>query len=236
MATEKEKDVRWGRRFQSLRNGNGLSQKELSDSGIGLSLPTIQRYEAGELPGAKSINKIVTYFKCNKVWLLDGQGEPFPGARAKYPEVCGPETVRNDDDITGEFVFIPQMAGAISAGGGLAPENQVEMRVAFRQDWIARKGAPQNMSMIKVNGDSMAPTLLSGDLVLVDHSRNNIASQCGIYAVSLDHEIMIKRLQPLPAGKILVISDNKQYTNIEINQSDIHVNGQVLWYAREIER
>lgn len=148
----------------------------------------------------------------------------------------GPETLRNDGDITGEFVFIPQMAGALSAGGGLAPEDYVEMRVAFRQDWIARKGRPENMSLIKVKGDSMAPTLLPGDLVLVDHSRNGIASQGGIYAVSLAHEIMIKRLQPLPAGKILAISDNKQYTSFEIDQTDIHINGQVLWFAREIER
>jgi len=85
MAINKEKDAEWGRRLQSLRNDKGLSQKELVASEIDLSLPTIQRYEAGELPSAKGINKIVKYFKCGKSWLLSGEGK-------KYPEADNPET------------------------------------------------------------------------------------------------------------------------------------------------
>lgn len=136
-----------------------------------------------------------------------------------------------------EFVFIRQMRGKISAGGGLVPDNLIDMRIAFRKDWITRKGEPEGMSLIKVDGDSMAPTLLSGDLVLVDHSRTTIASQGGIYAISIDHEILIKRLQLLyEAGKVLVISDNKQYPSQEVSADKISVNGKVIWYARELER
>jgi transcriptional regulator with XRE-family HTH domain len=78
MASEKEKDVAWGRRLQSLRLGKGLSQKKLASAEIDLSLPTIQRYESGELPGGKGISEIVKFFKCNKAWLLSGEGVPFP--------------------------------------------------------------------------------------------------------------------------------------------------------------
>jgi phage repressor protein C with HTH and peptisase S24 domain len=93
------------------------------------------------------------------------------------------------------------------------------------------------MSLIKVGGDSMEPTLLSGDLVLVDHSRTAIASQGGIYAISIDREILIKRLHLLyQDSKIHVISDNKQYPPQEIDADKLIINGKVIWYAREIER
>jgi phage repressor protein C with HTH and peptisase S24 domain len=83
----------------------------------------------------------------------------------------------------GVFIFISQVSGHISAGGGLIPDNMVEMRIAFRRDWIQRKGSPENMSLIRVAGDSMEPTLHSGDIVLIDHSRDYVDPHGGIYAI-----------------------------------------------------
>ena len=37
------------------------------------------------------IEKLVSEYRFSPVWLLAGNGEPFPGARDKYPEACGPE-------------------------------------------------------------------------------------------------------------------------------------------------
>jgi phage repressor protein C with HTH and peptisase S24 domain len=82
----------------------------------------------------------------------------------------------------------------------------------------------------------MEPTLLAEDLVLVDHSRNSIASQGGIYAIAINDEIMIKRVQPVFRDKLLVISDNKQYAPQEIAAENVRVNGKVIWYARDLER
>ena len=31
------------------------------------------------------------HFSFNALWLMKNHGEPFPGAREEYPEVCGPE-------------------------------------------------------------------------------------------------------------------------------------------------
>lgn len=136
-----------------------------------------------------------------------------------------------------EFVTIPQVTGKISAGGGLVPDNTIEMRVAFRRDWILRKGSPQNMSLIRVIGDSMEPTLESGDLVLVDHSRDFVDPHGGIYAIVFDDEIMLKRLQILyPSKKVRVISDNPRYEPIEIERDQIKINGKVIWFARDLER
>jgi phage repressor protein C with HTH and peptisase S24 domain len=137
----------------------------------------------------------------------------------------------------GDFIFVPQMADRISAGGGVVHYNDVEVRVAFRKDWIRGKGDPENMSLIKVVGDSMEPSLLSGDLVLVDHGRTRVDPQGGIYAIAIDHEIMIKRIQPVHyMGTLKIISDNKKYGPIEADADCVNINGKVIWFARDIER
>lgn len=212
---------------------------------LGTNKDTLATYrnQKGLLKG-EVIENIVRRYNFNPSWLFKGEGEPFPGARKKYPEVCGERVSvfynlrgSDDNDPSENFVFIKQVNGKISAGGGLEPDDSVDMRLAFRRDWFAKKGNPDNMSLIKVVGDSMYPTLLPGDLVLVDHSHKSISSQGGIYAISIDHEIMIKRVQLLfQEGKILVISDNKKYPAQEIDADKITINGKVIWYARDIER
>jgi len=137
-----------------------------------------------------------------------------------------------------DFVFIRQVNGRISAGGGLMPDNSADIQCAFRKDWIKRKGGkPNSMSLIKVSGDSMEPTLLAGDLVLVDHSRTTIAPQGGIYAISINHEVMIKRIQILiPQNKLRILSDNPLYEPIEADPEQVKINGKIIWYGREMER
>ena len=218
----------------------------------GIDKATVRNYRKGKGNAqGQVLSSLVKDFGFNGEWLLSGRGEPFPGAAETYPEVCGPPglTKEQEDRIAAsvqeqdklypsdEFVFIKQVAGQISAGGGLVPDDSVAMRLAFRRDWFSKKGNPSDMSLIRVSGDSMSPTLLSGDLVLVDHSHKSISSQGGIYAISIDHEILIKRLQLLfEEGKILVISDNKKYPSQEISADKITINGKVIWYAREIEK
>lgn len=59
---------------------------------LGTNKDTLAAYRncKGLLKG-EVIEKIVSYYHFSPTWLFQGQGEPFPGARQKYPEVCGPE-------------------------------------------------------------------------------------------------------------------------------------------------
>jgi len=137
----------------------------------------------------------------------------------------------------GKYVYVPQVTGRISAGSGRVPEEDAEVRVAFRREWIRRKGDADQMVLIKVEGDSMEPTLMSGDLVLVDRGRAFISPDGGVYAIALDDTIMVKRVQVLhPIDKLRIISDNKKYDPIEIPVDQVKVNGKVIWFARELER
>jgi phage repressor protein C with HTH and peptisase S24 domain len=170
-------------------------------------------------------------------WLLTGEGEmrrtyqTERGIPLSVSERASP--IYNEK----EFVFVPQMAGEISAGGGLIPDNTIEMRIAFRREWIQRKGDPHNMSLIRVSGDSMDPTLVSGDLVLIDHNRNVLDPQGGIYAISMDSIIMIKRVQLIyNLNRVRIISDNARYDPLDADPAQVKINGKVIWFGREIER
>lgn len=148
--------------------------------------------------------------------------------------ITGEQLIDLDKASDYEYVFIPQVAGRISAGGGLEPDNTIELKMAFRKDWVERKGNPNDMSIIRVLGDSMEPTLQSGDLVLINHSRNYIDPQGGIYALAIDGQIMLKRVQLVPSkGHARIISDNPQYETEIVPLSQLVVNGKMIWYGRE---
>lgn len=234
-----EERVAWIITF--IRKEKKLNNAQLGQI-LGVNKNTIQAYSKGkgDLKGV-ALAGIVKHFEINGEWLISGHGEPFPGAREKYPEVCGKEEQvlePSENDIANGFVLIRQVNGSISAGGGLLPDNSVDIQCAFRREWIRKRGgSPDNMSLIKVSGDSMEPTLLSGDLVLVDHSRISVSVPGGIYAISIDHEIMIKRIQVLfHEGKLKIISDNRQYEPMDIEAEKVRINGKVIWYAREVEK
>ncbi|MCK9420260.1 MAG: helix-turn-helix domain-containing protein [Nitrospirae bacterium] len=167
-------------------------------------------------------------------WLLTGTGAVRRGGYDQGPVHSIVSENRAD---FGDYEFVSQVRGEISAGGGLIPDNAVELKIAFRKEWIKRRGDPNNMSLIRVSGDSMEPTLLSGDLALVDHGRNYVDPQGGIYAIALDQTIMIKRIQVMhPSMRLKVISDNNRYESIETNPDQLRINGKVIWFGREIER
>lgn len=218
-----------------------LSNVKLSGI-LGLSTSTIDGYRRGiKMPKFDTLALIQDRYKISLDWIADGLPSQFTGDRRAEPlNGAAPQSAEsgsgNQSAVlpTGEFVFIPQMAGTTS-NGELAPDGMTEMRIAFRRDWIARKGLPQNMSIIRVQGDSMEPTLLSGDLVLVDHSRD-ATTRGGLFAITIDQEILVKRIQPLMGSKLLVISDNEKYTALEIAAENIQINGKVIWFARELER
>lgn len=88
------------------------------------------------------------------------------------------------------------------------------------------------MSLIIVSGDSMEPTLSNGDIVLIDHSRNYI-HDFGIYAISVDDAILIKRLQPF-GSKVQIISDNSKYPPIIVDATELVINGKALWYGHDL--
>lgn len=75
-------DKAFGNRLRSLRKSakkNETYTQKQAARDIGVGYKSLQNHEAGRLPGKASLQKYLDFFKCDKVWLLTGIGEPFPG-------------------------------------------------------------------------------------------------------------------------------------------------------------
>lgn len=223
-----------GDRIKQLRKSQNLTQQAFAKA-LGISAGYVSEIEQGnKMPGSEVLLSLKQVFHINTDWLLTGEGEMERGKKEKPLMVCEEPAIYYKE---GDFIYVPMVSGKISAGGGLIPETTVELKLAFRRDWIQRHGDPRNMSLIRVSGDSMEPTLYSGDVVLVDHNRNYIDPQGGIYAIAMDDIIMIKRLQVIyPGKKIRIISDNPKYEHLEAEPEQVIIIGKVIWFGREIER
>lgn len=210
----------------------GISQAKLADI-TGIPLYKIKYAETSTAKISREIAKrIDEKLGYNHLWVLTGEGKKLTKQDHHSSAKGEAESEVNHDD---NFVTIPRFSDKISAGGGLIPVNEVEIKVAFRRDWIQKKGDPEKMSLIAVSGDSMEPTLMTGDLVLINHGHNHLDPQGGIYAIALDDVILIKRLQILyPTGKVRIISDNSKYDSFDLSQEEVRINGRVIWFGREI--
>jgi len=195
---------------------------------LGIKQPSFaERKGRGSLP-YKEIIELCGQERISLDWLFTGEG---PIRRTSKGDHDQAPPSRDD------FVYIPVTSGKLDSGAESPADNDVELMVGFRRQWIQRHGDPKHMSLTKVTGDSMEPTLLSGDIVLVNRNMNSIDPQGGIYSITLDSVATIKRLQIIHLkGLIRIISDNPKYESLEASPDQITVNGRVICFARTIEK
>jgi len=126
-----------------------------------------------------------------------------------------------------------------SAGpGAVAESERGHGYFAFDDRWlraITGSGSDQ-LSIIRVEGDSMSPTLNDGDDILVDRAECNEALRDGIYVLRVEDSLLVKRLAIHPLGKrVTVQSDNPAYPDWpDCDLEDVHCIGRVIWAGRKI--
>ena len=138
-----------------------------------------------------------------------------------------------------ELVQIPVLDVEASAGHGAVAGSEARAgQFGFDDKWLRRltQAKPTNLSIIKVNGDSMEPTLHDGDEVLVDVSDEQMRLRDGIYVLRMDGALNVKRVAIEPQGrKISVVSDNDAYPSWQgLDRRSINIVGRVLWFGRAI--
>lgn len=138
----------------------------------------------------------------------------------------------------GALVAIPQLSVAASAGPGALPDaERVEGRLGFDAAWLRRMNVnPANVSAIRVEGDSMMPTLTDGDDILVDRGDAGERLRDGIYVLRIDDALNVKRLAVNPAGRsVTVQSDNSAYPSFpDVPLAKVDVIGRVVWVGRKV--
>lgn len=132
-------------------------------------------------------------------------------------------------------VSVPRLTLSASAGAGSLHDDEcVQGVMAFDAAWLRHLGVqPQHASIVRVQGESMAPTLSDGDEIIVDHGDGASKLRDGVYVLRLDGVLMVKRLVLGPRrGRFSILSDNPHYPNwTDIDPELIVVIGRVRWVA-----
>jgi phage repressor protein C with HTH and peptisase S24 domain len=127
----------------------------------------------------------------------------------------------------------------VSAGpGAIVTEELGKPYFAFDQRWLKAltSSSPSKLSIVRVEGDSMAPTLNPGDDILVDLGDAGERLRDGIYVLRIDEALVVKRLALNPVGRrVTVQSDNPAYPDWpDCGLGDIKPIGRVIWSGRRV--
>lgn len=126
-----------------------------------------------------------------------------------------------------------------SAGPGALPGDERQRPYfAFDERWLKgmTSATPSDLVIIRVEGDSMAPTLSDGDDILIDQGDCLDRIRDGIYVLRVDEALMVKRLALNPVTRrVTVQSDNPAYPDWpDLDMDAIHCIGRVIWAARRV--
>jgi hypothetical protein len=135
----------------------------------------------------------------------------------------------------GHLRLVPKLEVSASAGSGaLADLETLSGRIGFDEKWLKQLGCePGQLSLIRVVGDSMTPTLMDGDDIMVDTGAAHQVMRDGIYVIRMDDVLMVKRLTHAPGGRISILSDNPVYPDwTNMDGKDVAIVGRVVWAGR----
>lgn len=138
------------------------------------------------------------------------------------------------------LLLIKRIAVRASAGpGALVAGEAAKPYFGFDGRWLkALTSTPAGkLSIIRVEGDSMAPTLNAGDDILVDPADCAERLRDGIYVLRVEDALVVKRIALHPIGRRVTIqSDNPAYPDWpDCDMEELHCIGRVIWAGRRID-
>jgi phage repressor protein C with HTH and peptisase S24 domain len=142
-------------------------------------------------------------------------------------------------ETTDKLVRVARLDVGASAGPGALPGEEASVGyMAFEERWVRQvtSGKAADLSMIKVQGDSMEPTLSDGDDLLVDTSDSAARLRDGIYVLRREETVIVKRIALNPLARRMTIkSDNPAYPDWpDCDLETLDVVGRVVWAGRRI--
>ena len=175
--------------------------------------------------------------------IVNGHRYPSLELLEKIAEVLAvslPEFFSRRDESLPDIEFVPLIKAVPRAGaGGLETDGEHEGLYSFHSSFLLRKqGTPETMRLFRIAGDSMEPTLFSGDMIMVNTGEAARHVQTGmVYLLRLGDELMVKRLENRPGNMLLIRSDNPSYQAIPVSKAEmegeIEIFGRMVWSCRE---
>ncbi len=125
---------------------------------------------------------------------------------------------------------------ALGLGAGYLDYTESKGFVPFRSDWLQGlfRGQLDNLKVTRGKGDSMRPTILDGDIVLIDLAQRMIDEQDVLWAVAYGELGMVKRVRQTSRSSYMLLADNPVVPPIEAVDDEMQVLGRVVWIGRRM--
>lgn len=207
---------------KELRKKKGVQQKELAIA-IGVAQPTVSEWELNKKdPSGERLKKLAEYFNVDELVVL-----------GKNIISAGYVTIDKDGRyrrISNEFIPINNnsipIIGDIACGTPITAEQNVD-------GYADLPGGVHADFALRCKGDSMAPTFLDGDIVLIRKQPEVENGQ--IAAVGINNEATLKHVYKNNNG-VLLVADNPKYSPIQISENNgVVIYGLAIGYTRIFE-
>jgi|GEM_PF-1825412 len=168
-------------------------------------------------------------------YVINGEGELYLDERGIEPVY----RTRHYGPGLEDFTLVPKYKVRLSGGpGNYVLEEDMEHHLVFKTTWLKRRCPGNGCGLFTVTGDSMAPHVTEGDIVLVDMAKNQPLDIVDgkIYAFSEWETVKIKRLMR-QGPKIMAQSDNILNIGpsmIEVDIGQFRLIGKIVWVGHEV--
>jgi len=202
---------------------------------------TYRAYEGNQNGFAKRAPDFARILGVPTDWLLKGGALPdgeLPRDAVRQPSTDkAPPTSLADIASEHGLALIEEIDLPLGMGASfLQGHAEVMGIVPFRTDWLRglHQGPIERLKVTRGSGDSMQPTIMDGDIVLVDTAHRRIDDQDRIWAVAYGDLGMIRRIRVTPRGSWLLMPDNQLVRPDEVGDGEVAVIGRVIWIGRRI--
>lgn len=209
----------------------GLNQSELAHR-VGMKQPSIARLLTGETKTTRALDLIARQLKTSPAYLRGETNDPTPRMGEQKLAWSAPSP-----EIPDGTVMIPQLDIGYSMGGGTVFEEYAQTAlIPFPREWLRPMigGTFGDLFVARGEGDSMMPTILDSDFVIIDTAQKTITKQDRLWCLSYGDLGMIKRVRMQPDGGALVISDNPAVENFVAYDGEVQTIGRVIWIGRRV--
>ena len=213
-------------RLNAAMSAADISQGQLADK-VGISQPAIQKMTSGKTSGSRKMVELAHALGVRPEWLSSGVGEMR--IDGNVPSAAQPVSETID-------VFrVDVLDLKVSAGPGsfmISEFVEVLHAIEFTNEHarsLFGNRAQHDVKVMTVDGDSMCPTIQSGDRLFFDVSVRNFKVD-GVYAFVFGQHFHVKRLQ-MQGLQLAVLSDNPAYKDwyvTEENQDQLYIMGKAL--------
>lgn len=219
----------------AIRNA-GLTQTNLAKV-AGVSPQTVQYLcdPKRGAQGSKHNSRFAEALGVSSIWLETGEGQITPDDGSTRTHKFHVHSGLGHPEIKSVLVHMFNATGSMGCGICQPEDDTVTSSVWLSEQWIRTNlersiTGIHNLAIITGHGDSMSPTFNDGDVLLIDTEVKCITID-GVYVLSANNRLYIKRVRQRLDGQFEISSDNQTVKTVDILNGDheITIHGRVVW-------